>query len=103
LQGQVGVANLARAFIQAGANSVISTLWPVDDSYSLFLMQSLYRHLAATDDVASALAKAKQDLLSKFGPDTPPVYWAGFVILGNGRATLKTAKNNANHITERIQ
>jgi carboxyl-terminal processing protease len=40
LQGQVGVANLARAFLQAGADSVVSTLWPVDDLQSLFLMKA---------------------------------------------------------------
>lgn len=90
LQGQVGVANLARAFLQAGADSVISTLWPVDDMDSLFLMQAFYKHLVSGDDVASALAAAKRDLLSKLGRgDASPSSWAGFVLLGNGDSTLR--------------
>jgi len=93
LQGQVGVANLARAFLQAGADSVISTLWPVDDTDSLFLMQALYKHLVSGDDVASALALAKRDLLSKLGGgDASPASWAGFVVLGNGDSTLRNTQ-----------
>jgi CHAT domain-containing protein len=93
LQGQVGVANLARAFLQAGADSVISTLWPVDDIDSLFLMQTFYKHLVSGDDVASALALAKRDLLTKLGGgDASPSSWAGFVILGNGDSTLRNTQ-----------
>lgn len=93
LQGQVGVANLARAFLQAGADSVISTLWPVDDRDSLFLMQAFYKHLVSGDDVAAALALAKRDLLSKLGGgDASPSSWAGFVLLGNGDSTLRNTQ-----------
>ncbi len=38
LQGQVGSANIARAFLQAGADSIISTLGSVDNGYSIALM-----------------------------------------------------------------
>jgi CHAT domain-containing protein len=93
LQGQVGVANLARAFLQAGADSVISTLWPVDDMDSLLLMQAFYRHLVRGDDVASALALAKRDMLDKLGGgDASPSSWAGFVLLGNGGSSLRSSQ-----------
>jgi CHAT domain-containing protein/tetratricopeptide (TPR) repeat protein len=84
LQGQEGTWNLARSFIIAGADSVVSTLWPVDDAYSQYLMKQFYIHLSRGEEKATALRLAKVDLLTKFGADTPPLYWAGFLIMGDG-------------------
>lgn len=89
LQGQVGVANLARAFLESGADSVISTLWPVDDVHSLFLMKSFYEHLSAGNSAATALASAKRDMLHEAGNTLSPMSWAGFILVGNGDATLR--------------
>jgi CHAT domain-containing protein len=102
LQGQVGVANLARAFLQAGADSVVSTLWPVDDLQSLFLMKAFYSHLAAGAPAADALASAKRDMLHKSGGDASPLSWAGFVLLGNGDASLPGSHSAAIR-TARVQ
>jgi CHAT domain-containing protein len=84
LQGQEGTWNLARSFIIAGADSVVSTLWRVDDAYSQYLMKQFYIHLSRGEEKATALRLAKVDLLTKFGADTPPLYWAGFLIMGGG-------------------
>jgi CHAT domain-containing protein len=83
-QGQDGIANLSRSFIMAGARSVISTLWEVDDSSSLFLMRRFYAHFAATHSPASALTAAKRDMLRTLGPKALPYQWAGFTIEGAG-------------------
>ncbi len=90
LQGQVGVANVARAFLQAGAASVVSTLWPVDDSYSLALMKLFYRHFASGEDVATALTLAKRDMFVSYGNQRSPVLWAAFIVLGNRHAKLSS-------------
>ena len=45
LQGQEGVMNLARAFLTAGARSVVASLWDVDDRSTATLMESFYEHL----------------------------------------------------------
>jgi CHAT domain-containing protein len=97
LQGQVGVANLARAFLQAGADSVISTLWPVDDMQSLLLMKAFYGHLAQGETAASALAIAKRDVLVALGKDAPPSSWAGFVLLGNGDTSIRRSETAEIH------
>ncbi len=97
LQGQVGVANLARAFLQAGADSVVSTLWPVDDMQSLLLMKAFYGHLARGDTAASALAFAKRDLIAQLGKDASPSSWAGFVLLGNGDASIRSSQTAEIH------
>jgi CHAT domain-containing protein len=82
LQGQEGIANLSRAFLLAGAPTVVSTLWEVDDSSSLFLMKRFYAHLSANKPAASALTAAKRDMLRMFGREAVPYHWAGFTVEG---------------------
>lgn len=84
LQGEEGIANLARAFLSAGFASVVSTLWPIDDTYSLFLMKRFYTHLHGGVTEAEALRLSQEDLLHKFGEDTPASDWAAFTLLGDG-------------------
>lgn len=92
LEGEEGIANLSRAFLIAGSTSVVSTLWEVDDTFSLSLMKTFYRHLALGEPEARALQNAKADLLTKFGSDTPPYYWASFILTGDGSARLKLSQ-----------
>jgi CHAT domain-containing protein len=82
LQGQDGIANLSRAFLEAGARSVISTLWEIDDNSSLFLMKRFYAHLSANQSAATALTTAKRDMLRTLGSKALPYQWAGFTIEG---------------------
>ncbi len=84
LQGQEGIANLSRAFLLAGARSVISTLWKVDDDASLFLMKHFYEHLSRNQAPALALTAAKRDMLRTFGRRAVPYEWAAFTIEGAG-------------------
>ena len=95
LQGQVGSANVARAFLQAGADSTISTLWSVDNEYSVALMRNFYRHFATGEDVASSLTMAKRDMLVQYGSKIKPTDWAGFIVFGNGHASLATQPNQS--------
>ena len=97
------MANLARAFLQAGADSVISTLWPINDVHSVYLMKAFYKHLAAGDTAATALALAKRDMLRESGNDLSPRLWAGFILLGNGDAALQTSQAAAIGSTTRVQ
>jgi CHAT domain-containing protein len=97
LTGQEGIANLSRAFLLAGARAVVSTLWEVDDTSSLFLMRRFYAHLAAHQPPATALSAAKRDMLRTFGRSTPPVRWAAYAIegqLGNPVIPNKTTTPN---------
>jgi CHAT domain-containing protein len=88
LQGQEGVANLSRAFLLAGAKTVVSTLWSIDDTFSLYLMKRFYEHLSAGRPRGDALVQAKRDMIRKFGAGAMPYYWAGFVMEGNGRRAV---------------
>lgn len=81
---EAGVANIVNAFVEAGANTVVSTLWQLEDKTTEVLMTDFYAHLAAHETKAEALRDAKLNLLAKH---LPPYYWAGFELVGepNGK------------------
>ncbi len=84
LQGEEGIANLSLAFQLAGARTVVSTLWSIDDTTALYLMKRFYAHLTEKKTVAQALTAAKKDMLRTYGPQAVPYYWASFKLEGSG-------------------
>lgn len=88
IEGEEGIAGLVPAFLFAGARSVLGSLWEVDDSSTGIQMKQFYRHLAQGEDEAAALRQAKLDYLQMMG-DRAPIYWAGFVLVGDGSAPIK--------------
>jgi len=82
-----GVLGLQRAFREAGARSVIMTLWPVDDDAARRFMHELYAqrlgHHATTADAVWNSARAMLIERRAAGKSTHPWYWAGFVGAGN--------------------
>jgi CHAT domain-containing protein len=90
LEGQEGISTLSRAFLLAGARTVVSTLWSVDDDTTLYLMKKFYAELARNRPAPDALTAAKKAMLSAFGPTRAlPYYWAGFTVEGFAPAQLK--------------
>jgi CHAT domain-containing protein len=88
LLGEEGIASLERAFLLAGARSVIASLWTADDTYTIALMKRLYQHLVDGDDKGAALRAAKLDLLEQFGDQALPIYWAGFTLVGDSSTPI---------------
>jgi CHAT domain-containing protein len=82
LQGQEGISNLVGSFLVAGSKSVVASLWSADDTFASALMEQFYRRLAQGEDTSSALRNAKLDLLSKYGGQVSPFYWAAFIAVG---------------------
>jgi CHAT domain-containing protein len=87
IQGEEGIAALSRAFLLAGSKAVISTLWSVGDTSSLFLMKRFYAHLA-TEPAPYALAEAKRDIIRQYGHGAVPFTWAGFTFEGGADRVL---------------
>jgi CHAT domain-containing protein len=79
LLGGEGTQSLARAFLQAGAQRVISTLWPIEDRQSVVFMSRFYRALANGDRPAMALTAAKR---ASQASGMPARVWAAFVLTG---------------------
>jgi tetratricopeptide (TPR) repeat protein len=84
LAGQEGIMNLARAFLTAGAKSVIASLWSVNDRTTATLMESFYEHLSTGLPVREALRQAQLDFVKTYGDKAHPYYWAGFEVIGDG-------------------
>lgn len=73
-----GVYGLQRAFKLAGVQSVLMSLWSVDDKATAELMTDFYRRLIAGQEPDEALVAAQRALRAKgYSPDK----WAAFVLL----------------------
>lgn len=82
IEGEEGIADLSEAFLLAGARSVVSTLWSIDDAASVFLMEHFYSHMATHESPAEALETAKREMLQTFGKTAVPYYWAAYTFEG---------------------
>jgi CHAT domain-containing protein len=80
LRGE-GVMSLARAFFQAGAHTVVASLWRLRDDEAADLFGRFYRHLGKGQSVSAALQSAQRDLIED---GAPAAAWAGVVVLGDG-------------------
>jgi CHAT domain-containing protein/tetratricopeptide (TPR) repeat protein len=80
-----GLQGLGRAFLHAGAGTVVASLWEVDDRATMVLMRHFYEALAGrrlTADRALAIAQRRLQRDQRW---RHPRYWAGFVALGAPR------------------
>ncbi len=73
-----GILGLSRAFIYAGAQDVVCSLWPVSDESARALMTAFYEALAGGASVEQAL-QSGQNALPHSGDKAHPFYWAGFI------------------------
>lgn len=81
-----GVYGLRRAFQMAGAQSVISSLWPVSDKATSRFMTALYSH----DDTdlprrLQEVCRSELKRLREAGLPDDPVGWAAFIATGDWR------------------
>ncbi|HKS25554.1 MAG TPA: CHAT domain-containing protein [Thermoanaerobaculia bacterium] len=72
------LSNLSRAFITAGASSVIGSLWPVEDQAAARLSIQLHELLRAGRPPASALREVQLASIHRI----PPRDWAAFASIG---------------------
>jgi len=90
VEGEEGISTLSRAFLLAGARTVISTLWSIDDDSALYLMKMFYAELARDKPAPEALRVAKRKMLKAFGPrKAVPYFWAGLTLEGFAPAPME--------------
>ncbi len=73
-----GILGLSRAFIYAGAQHVVCSLWPVSDASTRTLMTAFFEALEDGASVEEAL-QAGQNALPTDGDTAHRFYWAGFI------------------------
>ena len=78
-----GIIGLTRAFLYAGADSVVVSLWNVNDMATATLMKSFYKNLKQGMSKDEALRRAKLELINgQKQAWRHPYYWASFVLVG---------------------
>ena len=85
-----GILGMQKAFFDAGASSIVVSLWDVSDNYTAKLMSYFYEYLSNGFDKSAALRLAKEKFRQNDNPN--PYYWAAFVLSGNtSRVNLSEA------------
>lgn len=75
-----GIEGLQRAFKNAGVQSIVMSLWKVDDKATEMLMTEFYANLTKGMTKKDAFTSAK-NRLKKEKKYCNPYYWAGFILL----------------------
>ncbi|MEL7422402.1 MAG: CHAT domain-containing tetratricopeptide repeat protein [Bacteroidota bacterium] len=77
-----GVLGFTRAFLYAGAERVLVSLWQVQDAATAELMLAFYERILQTPspDYSSQLQRAKLQLIES-GNYSHPYYWSPFVLI----------------------
>ena len=84
-RGQVkseGVVGIARAFLGAGARSVLVSLWAIDDEATMEFMEFFYRQLVNGRSASEALNEAMKSMRES-DRFSAVKYWAPFVLIGD--------------------
>lgn len=77
-----GVISLARAFLQVGSRSVITTMWSVFDGTNKNVMLDFYQNLHDGMSKSKALQQAKITQTRLDSRSAHPVFWAAYVPYG---------------------
>lgn len=72
-----GMNGIAQAFLSAGAQSVVTSLWQVDDRSTAQFMELFYYYLSKGYTKNKALQFTKKKMMNKM-----PYYWAPFILMG---------------------
>lgn len=81
-----GVASLSRAFMMAGANTTIASLWEANDEYSKDFFTQYYKKLSISSDYNKAFKETQLESFNNLqnkGLDHP-LFWACFCFFGTG-------------------
>jgi hypothetical protein len=83
-----GMHSLARAFTYAGAQTVVGTLWKVEDSSAAAFVEDMYKSIAAGRPVSGALREAQLRMAGDH-PYRNARQWAGWIAAGDPGAKLE--------------
>ncbi|MCB0581540.1 MAG: CHAT domain-containing protein [Phaeodactylibacter sp.] len=80
-----GIISLARGFAYAGAKSILTTFWAVNDQSTTEVMGRFYRHLKKGESKDAALHRAKAEYISSQADpfEAHPFYWASYIVIGD--------------------
>ena len=77
-----GVVGIARAFLCAGARSVLASLWAIDDEATMQFMKSFYQKLREEESTSVAVRHAMKSLQDS-DRFCDMKHWAPFLLIGD--------------------
>ena len=92
-----GVVGIARAFLGAGARSVIASLWALSDEATLEFMKHFYEHLVEGKSASKSLHQAMK-WMRESEEFNAVQYWAPFVLIGDDVTLNFEPIKGENHI-----
>ena len=88
-----GIISLARGFIYSGSQSVIMSLWEIEDKSGADIMKSFYKYLKRGKTKSNALRKARIDYLKSADMlRSHPYFWSSLVIYGSDKPLYHSVK-----------
>ena len=87
------MVGIARAFLGAGARSVLVSLWAINDEATLEFMKNFYQHLVKGIIGASESLNQTMNRMREPEEFDAVKYWAPFALIGDD-VTLKFAGND---------
>jgi CHAT domain-containing protein len=88
-----GLVGLTYGFLSAGSNSVVASLWKVDDRATALLMSEFYKLMFEQDMTPSAALRLAKLKLMRNKQWSAPYYWAGFVLQGEYTNRIKVERS----------
>lgn len=86
-----GIISLARSFLYSGAKSIITTLWSINESANLQIIENFYQKLKKGHSKSTALRLAKMEQIQQGDRfHAHPVYWAALAPIGDSQAIFGT-------------
>ena len=83
-QSGEGMISLAHAFNYAGSESILTSLWKVDERSTSEIIELFYKNIDAGKPKDEALRLAKLDYINNTeGRTLAPKFWAGLVLMGD--------------------
>jgi CHAT domain-containing protein len=90
-----GLLGLTRGFMYAGASTVVSSLWKVEDKATAELMKRFYANMLQKGMTPAAALRSAQNSIRQEARWSAPYYWAGFTLQGEYRQPIKSTSAGA--------
>jgi CHAT domain-containing protein/tetratricopeptide (TPR) repeat protein len=97
-----GLIGLTRGFMHAGASSVASTLWRVDDEATAELMKYFYANMLQHNMTPAAALRDAQNTIRQDPRWSSPHYWAAFTLQGEYQQKIKRPTTSTVALVQRI-
>ena len=98
-----GLIGLTRGFMYAGASSVVSSLWKVDDEVTAELMKHFYTNMLQRGMPPVAALRAAQNSIREQPQWSSPYFWAAFTFQGDYQESIKVVPSTVMRLRDKKQ